>query len=70
MLKTLFPVVRFFWGPVPTYPGGTWFYVFLSGGRQPLVVQESSPEGLKYYSPRVHEAAFVLPPYLKDSLGQ
>ena len=70
MLKTLFPIVRFYLGTVPTYPGGIWSYVFLSENRQPLEVREKALPGLKYYTRHIHRAAFALPGFLEDPLGQ
>jgi len=70
MLKTLFPIVRFYLGPVPTYPGGTWSYVYLSESRDPFEVRDATLPGLKYYTQSLHRAAFALPCFLKDILGQ
>jgi spermidine synthase len=70
MLNTLFPVVCFYCGPVPTYPGGTWTYVFLSQQRHPTEIRPVAVGGLKYYTPQIHEAAFVLPGFLTDILNQ
>ena len=70
MLRGLFPVVRFYWGPVPTYPGGTWSYVFLSEESLPSARESEPPQGLKYYTPDIHRAAFALPGFLKTFLDQ
>jgi spermidine synthase len=61
-LARLFRIFRFYTAPVPTYPGGTWVYVFLSDIIDPLErVAKTPPAGLKFYNPEVHRAAFALP---------
>ncbi len=65
MLKDIYPNVYFFCGPVPTYPGGSWCYVFLSENRLPWDKKQAPPAGLKYYTTDIHEAAFVLPGFMK-----
>jgi spermidine synthase len=68
-LKRLFKISRFYTGAVPTYPGGTWCYVFLSDGIDPLAdMKKKPPSGLKYYNPEIHRAAFALPNFLKKQL--
>ncbi len=65
-LKKLFRWAGYYLGPVPTYPGGLWCYVFLSNRIDPLRSgRRRSPKGLKYYNAAVHSAAFVLPEFLK-----
>lgn len=64
-LKNIFQVVSFYTSPVPTYPGGSWGYVFLSEGTQPTNIKRNPPPGLKYYNLDVHRAAFMLPNFLK-----
>ncbi len=69
-LRKLFKFVRFYFAPVPTYPGGCWCFVFLSQQVKPFSARREPPLGLKYYSPDVHNAAFALPPYLGRVLGK
>ncbi|MCJ7679326.1 MAG: fused MFS/spermidine synthase, partial [Candidatus Aminicenantes bacterium] len=57
-LKDIFPVVRLYTGPVPTYPGGTWNYVFLSDSRSPLPALHPPSADLRYFNAHVHEASF------------
>lgn len=57
-LKKIFKIVRLYTGPVPTYPGGTWSYVFLSDDRPPLPALHPPVSGLRYFTPPVHEASF------------
>ncbi|OGV38986.1 MAG: spermidine synthase [Lentisphaerae bacterium GWF2_45_14] len=68
--KTLFPVYGYAVTLVPTYPGGNIGICIGSLGndvktpsRQP---DKTMKEKLKYYSPEIHRAAFVLPAFGKD----
>ncbi|UCC38316.1 MAG: polyamine aminopropyltransferase [Candidatus Aminicenantes bacterium] len=65
-LKKLFKNVCFYTSPVPTYPGGSWCFVFLSDEVQPLKIKRDPPRGLKYFNLDIHKAAFSLPNFLKD----
>lgn len=64
----LFAQARLFVGPVPTYPGGSWCYGFLSDGNDPLRIKQNPPPGLKYYNQDIHRAAFALPAFMTDAL--
>ena len=66
MLRDIFPLVKFYWGPVPTYPGGSWSYVLLSESSSSGQKKRLPPAGLKYYTTAIHEAAFALPGFMKD----
>ncbi|HEX9901705.1 MAG TPA: polyamine aminopropyltransferase [Acidobacteriota bacterium] len=68
-LRKMFEIVRFYLGPAPTYPGGTWCYNYLSDRSNPLRIKRQPPAGLRYYSREIHEAAFNLPNLLKEKLG-
>ncbi len=67
-LKEIFKVVCFYTSPVPTYPGGSWAFVFLSDSVQPLKINGKPPEGLKYFNPDIQRAAFSLPNFIKNML--
>ncbi|UCE22513.1 MAG: polyamine aminopropyltransferase [Candidatus Aminicenantes bacterium] len=67
-LKPLFKIVSFYMSPVPTYPGGSWAFVFLSDRVQPLKIKGSPPAGLHYFNPDIHRAAFSLPNFFKEKL--
>jgi len=67
-LKKLFKAVCFYMSPVPTYPGGSWCYVFLSDEVQPLDIKRDPPAGLNYFNLDIHRAAFSLPNFLKKKL--
>jgi spermidine synthase len=69
-LGKMFKHVRFYLGPVPTYPVGTWCYTFLSDAADPAAKRTLRiPKGLKYYNPDIHRAAFALPNFLRSRLG-
>jgi spermidine synthase len=68
-LRKMFEIVRFYLGPAPTYPGGTWCYTYLSDRSDPLWIRRQPPAGLRYYNREIHEAAFNLPNLLKEKLG-
>lgn len=70
-LKDIFKVALFYTGPVPTYPGGIWCYVFLSDRVNPLKkALKEPPPGLKYYNLDIHRSAFALPEFFKKSVGR
>ena len=65
-LKKLFKNVCFYTSPVPTYPGGSWCFVFLSDEVQPLKIKRDPSRGLKYFNLDIHQVAFSLPNFLMD----
>lgn len=67
-VKEIFPVVRVYGANIPTYPSGLWTFTMGSKKHDPLEVDENSiPElDTKYYSPRLHKAAFVLPRFVEE----
>jgi spermidine synthase len=69
-MKKVFPVVELCWGIMPTYPTGSWTYTLASKIHDPRKPFRLPPEGTKYYSPKIHEACFVLPPFLEKILGE
>lgn len=66
----IFPVTRLYLAVVPTYPGGLWTFTMGSKKYDPLKVDISKipPMDTRYYSPAVHQACFVLPPFVKELL--
>lgn len=69
-LSPIFPVVRFYLAFIPTYPSGMWSFVFASKGLDPVKdfrsdATHSFSDSLRYYSPEIHQAAFILPPFVK-----
>jgi spermidine synthase len=77
-LKALFADASCYLATVPTYVGGPMAFGWASDDptlRQvpPGVLArrlgESGIQGLRYYTPEVHKAAFALPPYVSRLLG-
>ena len=64
--KELFQFVRFYMGSAPSYPGGSWCYVFLSDNVDPLNLNRNPLSDLKYYNQEIHRAAFALPSFVKE----
>jgi len=67
-MSSVFPVVRMYWGAMPTYPSGMWTYTVGSKTADPSVPLRPAPEGTKYYTSEIHRASFVLPPFVIDLL--
>ncbi len=67
-VKEVFDIVRVYAANIPTYPSGLWTFTMGSKKHDPLSVDESKlPElDTKYYSPRLHKAAFALPKFVED----
>jgi len=68
-LKGLFTHVRPYWAPTPTYPGGSWCFLFASDAYNPEKSPCRSNFQSRYFNPRIQRAAFVLPEFLKKALG-
>ena len=67
-MEEVFPVVKMFWGAMPTYPSGMWTYTVGSMEADPSVPCRAAPQGTSYYSSEMHSACFVLPPFLRRLL--
>lgn len=65
-MKKVFPIVKVYWGAMPTYPTGTWSYAIGSKKHDPVEIRSLIPKGTKYYSENIHRASFVLPPFLEE----
>lgn len=67
-VKEIFPIVRVYGANIPTYPSGLWTFTMGSKKYDPLEVDEKQiPEiDTKYYTSRLHKAAFVLPKFVED----
>ena len=63
--RNIFPKLAYYYTLVPTYPSGVIGFFFCSPKWDPLEdIEEdrvSGLEGLKYYTPEVHRASFILP---------
>jgi spermidine synthase len=69
-MKRVFPVVKVFWGAMPTYPTGMWTYTIGSKACDPEVIMREAPDGTMYYSSAIHRAAFSLPPFVVELLEE
>ena len=71
--RRLFPVARYYYTQVPTYPGGMIGFTFLSKGTDPINGLQTAmartevnkiAAQLKYWTPMVHASAFELPAFV------
>jgi spermidine synthase len=69
-MKKVYPVVKVFWGAMPTYPTGMWTYTIGSKACDPEVILREVPDGTRYYTGTIHRAAFALPPFVADLLEE
>lgn len=67
-VKEIFPITRVYAANIPTYPSGLWTFHLGSKKYDPLEVDETKIPDIesKYYTPRLHKAAFVLPKFVED----
>ena len=76
-MRKVFPIVRTYLGVVTGYPGALWSYTIGSKQHDPARVDASriaqrlaeNTAPTRYYSPAVHLAAFVLPPFVAELLA-
>ena len=67
-MRKVFPIVKMYFGVVPTYPGGMWTYGLASMSDDPCKpLREVKPT--KYYTKEIHKASFILPPFLADMIA-
>lgn len=64
-MRKIFPIVKVYWGVVPTYPTGFWTYGVASMKDDPENVLRTV-KGTKYYTDKIHKNSFVLPPFLEE----
>jgi len=61
--------VRAYLATIPSYPGALWSFTFCSERHNPVAAAPALPSEvstkLEYFSPDVHGAAFVLPPFVR-----
>jgi len=75
LLKKVFPVVKTYTAPVPTYPGSFWSWTFCSENIHPFNnINEKSAEiiekSCKFYNKEIHKSVFVLPNFIKNIVNQ
>jgi len=66
--KKLFPIYKYYYTTVPTYPGGLIGFTFFSTGPQPQIVPATENgvyadfiKKLNYWTPEIQSKSFVLP---------
>ncbi len=64
--RRFFREVKPYWGPVPSFGGA---YLFLLAGDEPLARYRDPHPDLRYLSPEMADAVFVLPPVFQANLG-
>ncbi len=66
----LFPIMRYYYTMIPTYPSGMIGFTFCSKKYDPIKdIKEEKADKLKnldYYNKEIHRAAFVLPTFAKE----
>ncbi len=67
-VRSIFPIGKLFLANIPTYPSGLWSFTLGSKKYDPEKVNENNFASLntRYYTPQIHRAAFVLPPFIQD----
>ncbi|QMT16944.1 spermidine synthase [Planococcus maritimus] len=71
-VKEIFPITKLYLANIPTYPSGLWSFTIGSKKYNPLEVTAERFHDIdtKYYTPELHNAAFVLPKFVKDLTGE
>jgi spermidine synthase len=71
-ISSVFGDAYVYMSTVPTYISGPWTFTVGSKKYDPRQYTSSKaiPDGLQYYTPAVHQAAFVLPQYIQTQLAQ
>ena len=72
-MRKVFPIVKLYWGVVPTYPSGMWTYGIASNSDS----EDNDPakpvrkvNNTRYYTSQIHKNAFDLPPFIEDMINQ
>jgi len=66
----VFPLTNLYLANIPTYPSGLWSFTVGSKKHDPRVIQTVLDDKFKYYTPAVHKAAFELPAFVQEIVGQ
>lgn len=73
--RSIFPVVSYAWTTIPTYPSGQMGFMVCckdanTNVKKPArsVSEEEEQRLFMYYSKEIHEAAFVMPNFVKKGL--
>jgi spermidine synthase len=71
-IREFFPVVRYYFTLIPTYPSGTIGFAFASKKFCPI--KDYNPKKpskpLKYYNAEIHKACFALPEFAKKAFSK
>ncbi len=75
LLKKVFPIVKTYIAPVPTYPGSFWSWTFCSESVNPLEIKnektaEQIEKQAKFYNREIHKSVFALPNFVKEIVKQ
>lgn len=65
-IKQLFPLTKLYLANIPTYPSGLWSFTVGSKIYDPQLPAYPYNQGCKYYTTKVHEAAFQLPAFVSS----
>ncbi|MBW8350023.1 spermidine synthase [Bacillus sp. IITD106] len=70
-VNEIFPITKLYIANIPTYPSGMWTFTLGSKRYDPLEIADSRfhPIETKYYTKDLHKAAFVLPKFVSDLIG-
>ncbi|MFH0702348.1 MAG: polyamine aminopropyltransferase [bacterium] len=74
LLRKIFPIVKTYVAPIPTYPGGYWCWAFCSDNINDInIINETLAANIEeetgYYNREIHKAAFSLPNFVKELVG-
>ncbi|RZD16376.1 MAG: polyamine aminopropyltransferase [Candidatus Acididesulfobacter guangdongensis] len=75
IIDNLYKISMMYYAMIPVYPSGLWSFTVGSKKYQPNKINEVykdidlSSLNLKYYSPEVHGASFILPKFIKELLN-
>ncbi|OGH99799.1 MAG: spermidine synthase [Candidatus Melainabacteria bacterium GWF2_32_7] len=75
LLRKVFPIVKPYLGPIPTYPGGYWSWAYCSCNVSPFdnindALAAQIEKTTKHYNREIHKAAFALPNFVKELTGE
>lgn len=72
-LKGIFKSVSPYLAFIPTYPSGMWQFLMCSDSPEKAYTENKESakfiDSLKYYNPELHNAAFILPNFVKEIYG-
>ncbi|MGS0764120.1 polyamine aminopropyltransferase [Syntrophomonas curvata] len=68
-IKQSFPITKLYLAAVPTYPSGLWSFTVGSKRYDPEVPFCTGKLEYKYYTSEIHQAAFKLPAFVRNLIG-